>query len=101
MRSFFDTMHCRSRAHCRTCRNLVGGRDWRRKIAARFAVDGGEDFACPLGAAWGDWPSRGLGDTVEKLIKRVTRGRIKPCGRCRKRRDLLNRLIPYPVAGSP
>ena len=40
-------------------------------------------------------PSKGLGDTVEKTIKKVTRGKLKPCPGCKKRRDALNKLIPY------
>jgi len=39
--------------------------------------------------------SRGLGDTVERIIKKVTRGKVKPCGGCKKRRELLNKMIPY------
>jgi hypothetical protein len=42
---------------------------------------------------------QGLGDTVAKVIEKVTKGRIKPkggggCG-CDKRRKGLNKLIPY------
>jgi len=40
-------------------------------------------------------PARGLGDTLERGIKRLTRGRVKPCEGCKKRRDALNRLMPY------
>lgn len=36
--------------------------------------------------------SKGLGDTVAKATKAVG---IKPCGGCKKRQRLLNRLIPY------
>ena len=39
--------------------------------------------------------SRGLGDTVEKAIKKATRGKVKPCVGCKKRRDVLNTLLPY------
>jgi len=38
---------------------------------------------------------RGLGDTVKKVINKVTRGKIKPCGGCKKRQDALNKLVPY------
>ena len=38
---------------------------------------------------------KGLGDTVSRAIKTVTRGKIKECGGCQKRRDILNRMIPY------
>ncbi len=40
-------------------------------------------------------PSRGLGDTVAKAIKAVTFGKVKPCGGCAKRRDALNRIVPF------
>jgi len=36
--------------------------------------------------------SKGLGDTIEKATRAVG---IKPCGGCKKRRDKLNRLLPY------
>lgn len=39
--------------------------------------------------------SRGLGDTVKKLIDRVTKGKVKPCGKCKKRQEALNKLMPY------
>jgi hypothetical protein len=48
--------------------------------------------------------SRGLGDTIERILdaarigpvakKVITRITGKPCG-CERRRDLLNRLVPY------
>lgn len=37
--------------------------------------------------------SRGIGDTAAKIIQKVT-GKA-PCGGCAKRRDLLNKAIPY------
>jgi len=39
--------------------------------------------------------SRGLGDTVEKVIKKVTGKKSNTCGGCRKRRDALNKAFPY------
>ena len=39
--------------------------------------------------------SKGLGDTVSKVIKKVSGGRIKECGGCSKRRDWLNDKISY------
>jgi len=41
----------------------------------------------------------GLGDTVKKIIDKVTRGKVKPCSGCEKRRELLNKLIPYKDKG--
>ena len=39
--------------------------------------------------------SEGLGDTVSKFIKNVTRGKIKECEPCKKRREALNKMFPY------
>ena len=39
--------------------------------------------------------SKGLGDTVKKVIDKVTRGKVKPCGGCKKRQERLNKLLPY------
>ena len=36
--------------------------------------------------------SRGLGDTIAKATKAVG---IKPCGACKKRQALLNKMVPY------
>ena len=40
-------------------------------------------------------PSRGLGDTVARVIKKATGGKVKPCGGCKKRQAALNKLMPY------
>ena len=43
-----------------------------------------------------DWRAdEGVGDTVSRVIKKVTKGKIKECGGCKKRRETLNRMIPY------
>ena len=39
-------------------------------------------------------PSRGLGDFVAKATKAVG---VKPCGKCQKRREKLNKLFPNPA----
>ena len=39
--------------------------------------------------------SEGLGDTISKFIKSVTRGKIKECEPCKKRREALNKMFPY------
>ena len=36
--------------------------------------------------------SRGLGDTVAKITKAFG---VKPCGKCKKRQETLNRMVPY------
>jgi hypothetical protein len=40
-------------------------------------------------------PSAGLGDTVAKAIKGLTAGKVKPCSACERRRQALNRMVPY------
>ena len=37
----------------------------------------------------------GLGDTIARAIHAATG--IKPCGGCQRRREALNRLVPYPL----
>ncbi len=36
--------------------------------------------------------SRGLGDTVAKVTKAFG---VKPCGKCKKRQETLNRMVSY------
>ena len=38
---------------------------------------------------------KGLGDTVSRAINTLSRGTIKECGGCQKRKDYLNKLVPY------
>ncbi len=38
---------------------------------------------------------KGIGDTVERTINKVSGGRVKSCGGCKKRRDFLNEYFPY------
>jgi hypothetical protein len=86
------TRHCESGIYCCVCRDQEVGRAWRASLTNM----GAPDFECPQGKEW-DWrpPSRGIGDTVEKVIHAVTLGLVRPCGGCKKRRDRLNRLWPY------
>tara|TARA_R100000789_G_C2953966_1_gene135892 strand:+ start:293 stop:487 length:195 start_codon:yes stop_codon:yes gene_type:complete len=39
--------------------------------------------------------SRGLGDTLAKALTGLSRGLIMPCGRCKKRQELLNKYVSY------
>jgi len=101
MINFYESFHCTSQAHCGTCRlDTAEGRAWRESIAKHFSVPS-IDFECPQGKPWmkekpvAPAKSRGLGDTVAKVIHKVSRGKIKPCGGCKKRQAKLNRLVPY------
>ncbi len=40
-------------------------------------------------------PSRGIGDTFSKFIKSISRGKIKECEPCKKRKEKLNNMFPY------
>ena len=56
MLRFIESPECASRAHCRTCRDLNGGRAWRTSLAKLFELPKcgvPPDFACPFGAVWG------------------------------------------------
>tara|TARA_Y100001973_G_C5199272_1_gene336467 strand:+ start:366 stop:545 length:180 start_codon:yes stop_codon:yes gene_type:complete len=39
--------------------------------------------------------SKGVGDTVSKLLKKVTGGKVKECEPCKRRREMLNKKFPY------
>lgn len=49
--SFFDSVHCTSRAHCDTCRSIIWGRKLRESIKVSFGTDV-VDFECPNGIEW-------------------------------------------------
>jgi len=74
---------CHTRAHCRTCRTDA---DWRE------AVTGVREFDCPHGITRLTMPVRGLGDVIENI---TSTARIKPCRRCKKTRDSLNKILPF------
>ena len=38
---------------------------------------------------------RGFGDTLSRVIKTVTHDKIKECGGCKKRKEYLNKVIPF------
>lgn len=46
-----------------------------------------------------DKPSRGLGDKVKKAIDTVSRGKIKQCGKCKKRQAKLNQMSKGDIPG--
>ncbi len=50
---FINTNHCKSRIHCRTCRDLTAGREWRRQRCERYDPPENKiDFDCPFGKRW-------------------------------------------------
>ena len=42
-----------------------------------------------------DDKSKGLGDTVSKIIKKITLGKVEECEPCKKRKEALNNKFPY------
>ncbi len=38
---------------------------------------------------------RGLGDTVSRVIKTATFGKVNECGGCKVRKNYLNKVVPY------
>lgn len=51
----FDKHICEYRIHCPTCRDLEGGREWRRRVSVAFNVpQPAPDWECPRGMEWGD-----------------------------------------------
>ena len=38
---------------------------------------------------------KGLGDTISKIIKKVSGGKVKECESCKKRKEALNKKFPY------
>lgn len=50
--SFYDTFICTSRVHCKTCRDLGKGLDFRRQMEHDYEVHGGENFWCPEDRPW-------------------------------------------------
>ena len=38
---------------------------------------------------------KGLGDTIHRAIQSTTFNKLKPCGKCGKRRKRLNSVFPY------
>tara|TARA_R110000824_G_scaffold100551_1_gene239083 strand:+ start:738 stop:926 length:189 start_codon:yes stop_codon:yes gene_type:complete len=39
--------------------------------------------------------SKGFGDTVSKIIKKLTFGKAEECEPCKKRKEALNKKFPY------
>ncbi len=44
--------------------------------------------------------SKGLGDTVAKVISKIPFKKNTPCSSCAKRQEILNKLIPYGKKGA-
>ena len=51
--NFFETQHCKTRAHCKTCRDKVGGHLWRQNRVTEYEIPTDPDFDCIRGLPWG------------------------------------------------
>lgn len=99
-----ELLQCKALAHCKTCRlDHEVGEGFRKNIMTHLGLD---EFVCPYGIPLGinaknkesiieSMESRGLGDTLARVIKAITFGKVSPCGGCAKRQEALNRLVPY------
>ena len=97
MKNFAETTACLQEVHCITCRNRENGYKFRESLSKAFKLPNDEiNFECPYGKEWEHKSkSKGLGDTLKKAIEKVTLGKVKPCGGCKKRQEKLNKLFPY------
>ena len=86
--NFVESVHCKSRAHCTTCRADAG---WRAKLGA--------PETCPHGVI------TGLGDVVAAVATPIARalgldcidkqtGDLKPESRCSGKKDKWNKRFP-------
>lgn len=88
---FFDSIHCKSRSHCKACRNDAA---WRDSLFKAGLTDS-KDFECPYGIKEGI----GLGDLVAKaanpiagIIDKIVGTKLKGCGGCKQRQETLNKI---------
>lgn len=88
---------CVSERFCSTCRDREGGREWRQQLGRAYELPAdAPDFVCPHGREWGATKTasklRGLGDVVAAVTKWLG---LRECESCEKRREALNRAVPF------
>lgn len=100
---FFDTTHCRSRFHCRTCRDRKGITLLRKQMREQHEEFPEGEFDCPEGIPWLTPKTAGqfaeLGKLVfgrrisdsESLAARRIEAHCRRCENFRDRRCLLYR----------
>ena len=92
MELFVLTNHCKSKAHCGTCRNLNDGRNYREKLSKMFLLpDNNVDFECPYGEKWEgqtsvNTQSKTLPNIAPKLSN-VNPTQPKPCLPCQRKKQ--------------
>jgi hypothetical protein len=101
MKTFYDSEHCLSRAHCKTCRSKKGGRSFRESLMGHFDDLKVRDFECPENVPWnpeeGQLPeryvpeSRPIDDTCRHRSADPTGSKTRTCcGGKKKKVDLFD-----------
>ena len=85
-----ESIGCRARVHCATCRDRSeAGRRWRESIARHFALPGDAvNFDCPFGVPWGAQAQPAAQAAASAALRRpVPPGRkdLRGCAGCRKK----------------
>ena len=82
--SWFETNHCKTKKHCKVCRDLDGGRSWRIDVRNTFAESNepyiSDDFECPYGKKWIDF-------TIVKKVKK------NKCGGCKDKAEKFKKAL--------
>ena len=70
MLAFVDHI-CSVDEHCEACRDLEGGREWRRRMQEAFTVPApAPDWECPHSKPWGWMPTARPRMTIRELVRR-------------------------------
>lgn len=89
MTTFFDSLHCTSKVHCRTCRDKEGGKKWRESLLKVFEDVKKVDFNCPAGLPWG--APRQIPVKVKKRVRFKASGKVeingKECVGCGNKKE--------------
>jgi len=79
MKTFFDSSHCLSAAHCLACRK-VDAKEFRASIARTFADVTETNFECPHNKPWGYKPK------IKLVGNKIYKGKRR-CRSCENRRN--------------
>ena len=75
---FIKSIVCTSELHCKTCRSLEGGKEWREALSKNFKLPDDEiDFECPFNKPWG---------IIDEQAKNIIKRRPSGCGNCGKKK---------------
>lgn len=88
--NFVGSPHCQSRIHCRACRE---DREFRESLKSAGMVEE-IDFECPYLKGAGDVVALLLGPAA-MISDKLMGTRLKTCGGCARRREKLNKALPF------